>query len=117
MIDHELNADHFSTPYTPVLWVYREIIDEQIQKQEAGRIFYFCHHEGIREASGSILKIEEFKDKGVFILLSSEIKIRIDRIITLFRKPGAAYDEYDAYANACMSCREENPTLDFLHYI
>ena len=34
----------------------------------------------------------------------SHAMIRIDRIITLFGKPGAAYDEYDAFANACMDC-------------
>ncbi|HKG08696.1 MAG TPA: hypothetical protein VKB19_19660 [Pedobacter sp.] len=48
--------------------------------------------------------MKEFKSDGVFILLEPESKIRIDRIITIFGKPGAAYDEYDGYASSCMSC-------------
>lgn len=37
-------------------------------------------------------------------MLDNNEHIRIDRIITLFGKPGAAYDEYDAFANACLNC-------------
>ncbi len=40
----------------------------------------------------------------MFITLDSGAQIRIDRIITLFGKPGAAFDEYDAFANQCLSC-------------
>jgi hypothetical protein len=36
--------------------------------------------------------------------MEPEMRIRVDRIITVFGKPGAAFDEYDAYANACLSC-------------
>ena len=48
--------------------------------------------------------MEEEKDAGLFIALNTGSKVRVDRIITLYGKPGAAYDEYDAYANACMDC-------------
>lgn len=47
---------------------------------------------------------EEIKNKGIFLTVHPEVNIRIDRIITLFGKPGAAYDEYNAYANECLSC-------------
>jgi hypothetical protein len=50
------------------------------------------------------LEIKDIKGEGMFILLDSGTRIRIDRIITLFGKPGAAYDKYDAFANACMDC-------------
>ncbi|HEY1025902.1 MAG TPA: hypothetical protein VGE26_12100 [Sphingobacteriaceae bacterium] len=48
--------------------------------------------------------MEETPGRGVFIHLDDNSRVRIDRIITLFGKPGAAYDEYDAYANGCLNC-------------
>ncbi len=43
--------------------------------------------------------MEEISGKGMFITLVPAACVRIDRIITLFGKPAAAYDEYDGYAN------------------
>ncbi len=90
--------------YLPVAWEYREVIGEQLAKHASGKIFYFSGQE-IAEAEGRILRMEEAPGEGVFIILDPEGRIRIDRIITLFGKPGAAYDEYDAFANACLSCK------------
>lgn len=92
------------TSYLPVAWEYREVVAEAIEKKVAGKIFYFCREEGICEAEGSVIRMEEIAKEGLFIVLGSDTKIRVDRIITLFGKPGAAYDEYNAYANACMDC-------------
>ena len=108
-----LKKESKSPPYLPVEWVYREVIEEQIKKSAEGKIFYFCKDEGICEAHGKIIALEDVKDEGVFIKLDSERSIRIDRIITLFGKPGAAYDEYDAYANACMECMGGHEMSDF----
>lgn len=99
-----LKDTSLNTPYLPVAWEYREVIESEISKKTAGKVFYFCREEGICQAEGSIIQMEEEKDAGLFITLDTDIKIRVDRIITLFGKPGAAYDEYDAYANACMDC-------------
>jgi len=99
-----LKKTSLETLYLPVAWEYREVIEEEIEKKTKGKIFYFCFNEGICEAEGRVLLMKEEKGKGLFIALDTEAKIRIDRIITLFGKPGAAYDEYDAYANACMDC-------------
>ncbi len=99
-----LKVESLNTSYLPVAWEYREVIEEEIEKKTLGKIFYFCHNEGICEAKGSIVRMKEVKNEGLFIVLDTETKIRVDRIITLFGKPGAAYDEYDAYANACMDC-------------
>jgi hypothetical protein len=35
-------------------------------------------------------------------------QVRLDRIITINGKPGPAFDEYDNYANACLSCQGGN---------
>lgn len=89
--------------YLPVQWVYREVIEEEIEKGTEGKIFYFSDQE-VCEAYGKVLKMEELEGKGLFIQLNNDFSIRIDRIITLFGKPGAAYDEYNAYSNSCMDC-------------
>jgi hypothetical protein len=90
--------------YLPVQWVHREVIEEAILKEASGRVFYFCEEEEICSADGTIMEMKDLAGQGVFITLDSGKKIRIDKIITLFGKPGAAYEEYEAYANACLSC-------------
>lgn len=94
--------------YTPVDWDYREVIATQIEKQTTGKVFFFCDSEGICEALGRVIALKEIPSEGLFIIMDNDAKIRIDRIITLFGKPGAAYDEYDAYANVCMDCKADN---------
>ena len=93
------------TTYTPVQYVYREIIAEEIEKKTKGKIFYFKADETVESTEGCATELREITGKGLFILLDSGESIRIDRIITLFGKPGAAYDEYDDYANQCLSCK------------
>jgi hypothetical protein len=92
------------TSYTPVQYVFREVIQEEIEKQTRGKIFHFLSDNTVESSEGQIIRMEEIPGKGIFILMDPERQIRIDRIITLFGKPGAAFDEYDAYANACMNC-------------
>lgn len=90
--------------YLPVAWEYREIIEEQINKKNSGKVFYFEEDDKLEEAEGTIVEMTEEKGAGVFILMDNGLRIRIDRIITLFGKIGAAYNEYDGYSNACMDC-------------
>jgi len=90
--------------YLPVPWECREVIEEEIKKKSQGKIFFFGSDGQIDEAKGRVINMNEEENAGVFIFLDTGTKIRIDRIITLFGKIGAAYDEYDAFANACMNC-------------
>jgi hypothetical protein len=92
------------TSYSPVQYVYREIIDEELAKGTSGKIFFFNADDSVDSVEGSLVKMEEHSGEGWFIFLSGDQRIRIDRIITLFGKPGAAFDEYDNYANQCLSC-------------
>ncbi len=92
------------TSYSPVEYVYREVIEDEIVKHTSGKIFYFNSDHVVDSIEGRIVKMEEINSKGLFIKLDPEAHLRIDRIITLFGKPGAAFDEYDAYANQCLSC-------------
>ena len=90
--------------YLPVQYVFRELIDEEISKRTSGKIFYFDPAGNVASLEGTITDLQEIGGKGLFISVAPEGVVRVDRIITLFGKPGAAFDEYDAYANACMDC-------------
>lgn len=90
--------------YLPVAWEYLEIIKEEIGKKSSGKIFYFDKDNTVGEAQGAIANMAKEKDRGVFLIMDNGQRIRIDRIITLYGKIGAAYDEYNAFANACMDC-------------
>lgn len=90
--------------FTPVQYVYKEIIEEQIANASEGKIFFFNESGNVDSLEGRIVKMEEIPQQGIFIFLQLPNQVRIDRIITLFGKPGAAYDEYDAYANQCLAC-------------
>lgn len=91
--------------YLPVAWEYLETVEEEIIKKTSGKIFYFDNNNQLEQVEGQIIKLIEEKGEGVFVLLEEGGKVRMDRIITLFGKIGAAYEEYDAYANACLDCK------------
>lgn len=90
--------------YTPVHYCYRESIEEEIARKRNGKVFYFNFKGEVDDVEGTVVELIEYTGKGIFITLTPHASIRIDRIITLFGKPGAAYDAYNAYANACMEC-------------
>lgn len=90
--------------YTPVQYIYQEIIQEEIQRKRRGKVFYFNAAQEVDSLEGTVVELREVTGEGWFIVMEPHAMIRIDRIITLFGKPGAAYDEYDAFANACMDC-------------
>lgn len=96
-------STEIETSYSPVAWDYREVIENEKINGATGKVFYFCQ-EGICEDQGRILDLIEIDSKGLFIVLDNDHQIRIDLIITLFGKPGAAYDKYDAFSNSCMEC-------------
>ena len=90
--------------YLPVQHIYKEVILEEMTKKTAGKVFFFDDHDAVASCEGSIQDLKEVEGKGWFVIMDPPARVRIDRIITLFGKPGAAYDEYDSFANACMNC-------------
>lgn len=90
--------------YSPVKYEYREVIAEEIAKQTQGKIFFFNNDQLLDSCEGQIVELREIKGHGLFIVMDSKYQIRIDRIITLFGILGAAFDEYDNYANQSLSC-------------
>ncbi len=90
--------------FTPVAYEYREVIAEQMAKGTSGKVFFFDGDDKVEEAVGSVVACEEINGEGIFIKLDSNARVRIDKIITLFGKPGAAYDRYEALGNVCLNC-------------
>jgi hypothetical protein len=90
--------------FTPVPYIFREVIEEEIGKQSEGKIFFFDDKDIVDSTEGKLVKMDEIPQQGIFLYIEPKKRIRIDRIITLFGKPGAAFEEYDAYANQCLSC-------------
>ncbi|MCW5909701.1 MAG: hypothetical protein KIT62_01445 [Cyclobacteriaceae bacterium] len=64
------------TSFTPVQYVYKEIIEEQIAKASEGKIFFFNDMDQVDSLEGSIVKMEEIPQQGVFIFLRSGSLIR-----------------------------------------
>ncbi len=93
--------------YLPVDPDFYDIIEEQAKKSTKIKVFYFLPNNEIDDSAGAYSHIEK-KDDGEFMVLNNEKEIRLDRIITINGKPGQAFDEYDNYANQCLSCRGGN---------
>lgn len=90
--------------YTPVAYEYREVIKDQIARETSGKIFFWSTEETVAEVIGKVVSLDDFPNRGMFVTLDSGAQVRIDRIITIYGIPGAAYDEYDSFANQCLSC-------------
>ncbi len=93
--------------YIPVDYTYREAVEEAILRQQNGRIFYFDDNQRLESADGRIVKLEE-TGQGWMLTLHTGVQIKLHRLITLFGKPGPAYDEYDNYSIRCAECLDEN---------
>jgi hypothetical protein len=94
------------TAFSPVYPEFYEIISEE-QGKGIGRAIYFGDQNEIEEANGKITGLAIRDAHEEYLLFDSGEEARIDRIIVLNGKPDPAYDEYDAFALACLSCNYE----------
>ena len=91
------------TNFIPIHPEYYDMFSEE-QKKEFSKVFYFGTGSDVEEAKGKItglVKTDAFEE---YLAFASGDKARVDRIITVNGIPGPAYDEYDAYALACLNC-------------
>lgn len=92
-----------TTTFSPILPVYYEIFAEEKEK-EFSKAFYFGEGATVEEAKGRITGVETQEAHEQYLMFDTGDKARVDRIITVNGKIGPAYDEYDAYALACLNC-------------
>jgi hypothetical protein len=90
--------------YTPVPYDFREVLDEQMKKDASGKVFFWSDEDKVDEQVGRIVRLEEREGEGEFAIFDHGAWVRIDRIITLFGKPGPGFEAYDAFANQCLAC-------------
>lgn len=67
--DHSRSASETFTKtidnsYTPVHYVYREVIQQEIAKRTQGKIFYFSNDQTVESFEGQIAKLKEIDSKG-----------------------------------------------------
>lgn len=93
-----------SDSYTPVPWDFREMLEEAIQEKKSSVIHYFNPADQVDSVDGELEKVLEIKNEGEFLVMKSGVQIRLDKVITLYGRPGPAYEKYDSFANACLDC-------------
>ncbi|MCL7986837.1 hypothetical protein M8998_02665 [Sphingobacterium sp. lm-10] len=100
----ENQHDAYDLSYLPVASEYREIIEQLISNKASGKIFYFDPKNRVEETTGQVMELIGDQGSGMFVTTDSGTLVRIDRIITIFGKLGAAYDEYNTFSFCGMGC-------------
>lgn len=91
--------------YLPVDLDFIEDCENLVNSNLGIKVHYFGNKNSVELAAGiaqNVLKNRE----GIFLNLENEQTVRLDKVITLNGKPGPAYDEYDRYANVCLTCED-----------
>lgn len=94
------------TSYLPIDPEYFELFDKEISKGNV-RILYFSleNYPELEESSGKVTKTDKDNNNEYFIFFENNDRVRVDRIVVFNGIPGPAYDEYDAYALAPLTCK------------
>lgn len=94
------------TKYIPVDPEFIDIIEKERDKSESKVIYFtFADEPELDESKGKITAIDNSKKEGDHLVFDNGDRVRIDRIIVVNGIPGPAYDEYDSYALAPLTCQ------------
>ncbi|PVH27042.1 hypothetical protein [Sphingobacterium corticibacter] len=102
----EKQHQSYTLSYLPVAWEYQEIIKTLIQNKAQGKVFYFNTENTIDETVGQVMTLTGDSGAGLFVTMDNGVAVRIDRIITICGKLGAAYDEYNNFSVCGANCGE-----------
>jgi len=92
--------------YMPIDSDYTELLEKEMSKDNSRVVFFsFSEEPQLEESNGQIIKIKDIKEEGSFLLFDNGDRVRLDRIVVINGIPGPAYDEYDAYALAPLTCK------------
>lgn len=92
--------------YIPIDPGYFELFEQEMAKDEVRVIYFaFSNEPELEESCGKITGIDDQGKEGHFLLLENGDQVRLDRIIVVNGIPGPAYDEYDSYALAPLTCQ------------
>lgn len=92
--------------YIPIDPDFFGLFQEEMKKDSV-KVFYFDlkNYPELEESTGKVTGIINKKQTGQFMAFENGDEVRLDRIIVYNGKPGPAYDEYDAYALAPLTCK------------
>ncbi len=90
--------------YLPIAPEFEDMLHEQSEMKGQWKVFFFDPEMELKVSKGQYQEMIK-TEKGEYLSLLNKDKIRLDRIITVNGKPGPAYDEYNAFADACLSCQ------------
>lgn len=95
----------YKDSYLPIDPNFYEVIQQAKEARKSGKIHFFNPMGEVDDGQGLITSIIQ-NEQGKFVLLSDRRSIRLDKIITLYGRPGPSYEAYDRYANACLACED-----------
>jgi hypothetical protein len=58
----------YKIEYSPVAYEYREVIQDEIEKQKTGKVFFFDEDDAVKDVEGKVVKLAEVK--GILFFLS-----------------------------------------------
>lgn len=90
--------------YHPINPDFFELFDKE-KENDTTRVVYFGEGSNLEEVTSKIDKVVNNEENEYFMKFQNGKEVRVDRIIVYNGKPGPAFDEYDTFANECLSCR------------
>lgn len=90
--------------YLPIDPDFFDLFEKEIKKDSI-KVVYFGKGTKLEEVNGKVETIIKKKGNEYFMKFENSNEVRVDRIIVYNGKPGPAFDEYDAYALECLSCK------------
>lgn len=90
--------------YLPVDPDFFDLFEKEMKKDSI-RVVFFGEGTSLEEANGKTEAIVNKNGNEYFMKFLTGEEVRVDRIIVYNGKPGPAFDEYDAYALECLSCK------------
>lgn len=78
---------------------------EKEKENDTTRVVYFGEGTHLEEVNGKIESVVKKEGNEYFMQFNTGEEVRVDRIIVYNGKPGPAFDEYDAYALECLTCK------------
>ncbi len=92
--------------FTPIDPDFFDLFQHEMYKDSV-KVIYFDveNYPQLKESNGKATAIVNKEKQGQFMVFENGDEVRLDRIVVYNGKPGPAYDEYDAYALAPLTCK------------
>ncbi|MEQ8474434.1 MAG: hypothetical protein RIC35_24770 [Marinoscillum sp.] len=93
----------YSDNYLPVDPDFIDKAQRLIELSKAGKVHYYDSKGQIELSDGTLINL--IKDNFArYLEMANGEKIRLDKIITILGSPGPSFENYERFANACLSC-------------